>query len=760
MLTTLKRYGRRFRQAMNVFRTGQYAEKQFAFIWHDPATRNNVQWHLVDYETYAKEGYSMNALANIAIKYKTDSFALVSMRAYSGDVDRPKPLPQKNRLQQLITRPNPFQSFFQFMQLADTYYNIDGNAFIYKKPSADGNPIPEALYNLRPDHVYIKPIEKDGRGDILFLYVPFGRDFPNGIPIESRDMMHIKTPNPLDPLEGMGYGLPGLMPVAQLIDQDNMQTQFLYNIFKHQGIMPGGYLEVPFELDDDDMMKLRREFEDAYGGHDKWGRPIILDGGAVYKPGAFTLDQLDVSALDKRIVKRTNAIFGVPAMLVGLDDESSTFSNMAEADESFWKRTMKAELKVFGDEFYWRLRDENKDWFVDWDTSDVPAYQEDLLEASEIFSRLVEHGVSPNEAALRVNLNIAPIVGGDVSFILANLVPIEQLLNPSAPQAPTGNLPADDEDNEDETEPETTPDNDVEDIPDDNSTETRSISLKSRWDYELKDGIWKAVDDIAQDNEDEFAVAAREAFAEDKAKVAEIIKKNTKTVISWTDVRRNIDLYLSTTGLTNWRNHFIPAIIELSRQQTDYWSRIAPDIFPPTTFSLRNVQAESWFNTYVLQFASAVNDTTRNDIHRIIADGMEGGLSNDQIANRLLGLFEQYTEGNTDPETWAFLQERMPDYRLEMIARTETHGAMSAGNHSLFQQAGVERKEWLATPDSRTRDSHLVAWNRYSEGGNPGPIPLDHDFIVGGFHMKYPGDRRAPIHLWIQCRCVELPFLT
>lgn len=748
----------RVRRAWNAFKQPPKPvihEKQFVFMWRDTESRQ-VQWHLVDYETYAKEGYNTNALAHMAIKYKTDSLALVQLRGYMGDVDNPDILPPDNELAILLDRPNSYQSQYEFMQLADTYYNIDGNAFIYMRRDNGVDNLPTSLHVLRPDRVFIKPIQIRGLGDILFLYTPEGTSYQEGIPILQRDMMHIKTPNPYDPLEGMGYGLPGLMPVSRDVDMDNMITQFLFNIFDHQGIMPGGYIETPYEMDEDDIATLRQQFQDSEGGYQNWGRPIVLDQSQVYKPSALTLDQLNVEAIDKRQIKRILGVFGVPGKLIGLDDDSSTFSNVAEAREEFWTRTMLAELKAFEDEFKYRLRVEGQDWFCSFDTTDVPALQQDLSDASAIYATLVEHGVPPNEAARRVDLKIAMIEGGDTPLILGSLIPLKQALEPPAPapnpfqQAPNGG------DNEDDTG-----DNDMEDVPVEDDEDDEKRVKASRWDFDTKQSIWKALDSVTESWESRFRDAAETAFLSDLEAIRAIIKnsKASKAVIEWAVARRGINLYLSTTGAQMWRTTFAPVIIGLTEAQTERWIQRAPDMFPPGTFSLRNVQAEAWFNNHLLTFATAINDTTRNDIHRLLSDGLEHGLSNDRMADAIEQLFVQYMQGDVDPQTFAFLQDRMPAYRREMIARTETHGAMSTGNHALYQSAGVQRKEWLATRDGRTRDTHLQAWNKYSEGGTPGPIPIDMDFMVGGFNMRYPGDRSAPIGEWVQCRCVEIPFM-
>lgn len=99
--------------------------------------------------------------------------------------------------------------------------------------------------------------------------------------------------------------------------------------------------------------------------------------------------------------------------------------------------------------------------------------------------------------------------------------------------------------------------------------------------------------------------------------------------------------------------------------------------------------------------------------------------------------------------------ERWPN-RATVVARTETIGAMNAGSNDAFTAFEEERdpeepeleKFWLATDDSRTRETH-----REAEGQR---VPVGKPFTVGGFELEFPGDPTGPAQEVIQCRCVML----
>lgn len=93
--------------------------------------------------------------------------------------------------------------------------------------------------------------------------------------------------------------------------------------------------------------------------------------------------------------------------------------------------------------------------------------------------------------------------------------------------------------------------------------------------------------------------------------------------------------------------------------------------------------------------------------------------------------------------------------RAENVARTEMTGAF---NGSTFLAAKAQEdmldirldKVWVATMDSRTRDTHFAADGQRR--------PLDAPFRVGSVDLDYPGDTSGPPAEVVSCRCtfVEL----
>ncbi len=133
-------------------------------------------------------------------------------------------------------------------------------------------------------------------------------------------------------------------------------------------------------------------------------------------------------------------------------------------------------------------------------------------------------------------------------------------------------------------------------------------------------------------------------------------------------------------------------------------------------------------------FSDQVTATTRQVLEdRVLLQGVANGESIDQLRMRVRSVF-------ADLSSW----------RATTIARTETVGGFNTASNVVAEASGVvSEREWLATDDTRTRDTH---------------VELDGE-VVRGFGSRYPNGLRFPgdptgrPEEVIQCRCVEL-YLT
>jgi Phage Mu protein F like protein. len=94
---------------------------------------------------------------------------------------------------------------------------------------------------------------------------------------------------------------------------------------------------------------------------------------------------------------------------------------------------------------------------------------------------------------------------------------------------------------------------------------------------------------------------------------------------------------------------------------------------------------------------------------------------------------------------------------LLRIYRTEFSHALNLGTQARGQAAvddGAELyKYWLATKDSRTRDSHRAVDAATNPDSGGEPIKFSEDYNVGGHSASGPHDASLPPEEVINCRC-------
>jgi hypothetical protein len=274
-----------------------------------------------------------------------------------------------------------------------------------------------------------------------------------------------------------------------------------------------------------------------------------------------------------------------------------------------------------------------------------------------------------------------------------------------------------------------------------------------------KANIWKAVDRIATSWEGKFADGVDTVMRRQERDLLAYLTKERagaleqKRTVNWENVQMDWDQYFAQFADEEWRDEFMPMVEGVITDQGERWAATLG-----MQFEARNVAAESWFQSYMLEFAQPINDTTKAEIHAMVSQAMADGWSIPQMERQLGLTFNRYLDPNfmlegrrlTDEEVQWFI-DRAPRFRRENIARTETLRASNFGTYNHFKDWGVREKEWLTQIDGRQRPDH---------GDADGQVqPIDKPFRVGGFPMMQPHDMGmgAPLSQVAQCRCTILP---
>lgn len=423
----------RFRAAVTAFRQGSISRdirisrtinngKAMPYQWPD-FRLDRASFKLIDEQAFISEGYDINALVYAAIMYKALSLASIPIVAYRGETSEPEELPDDHPLSALCMRPNPSMSWREYMLTQVIYLNLSGNAYVYYDRQGEVKGCPAAMWPLNPLRTYIVPT-RNRRKVLGFIYIPEGRGEQDGIPMLPEDVGHIKFSNPSDPLDGLGYGMPPLLPAARSIDVDNMVTKFLH-VFFERGAVVSGILKFDVPLDDPTVKRIRERWLEIYGGSENWYKPGVLDQGGDYSRIGLTFDEMGFAVLDERNEARILQALRVPPILIGsrLGLMRSTYSNYQEARKAFWEDVALGEASLFETDHQYYMQSDDGGW-VQNDYSDIPALRQDTPALVGAFTSLVSNGISKYQAAMITGLDVGQLPDGDVIYMPMNLVPV------------------------------------------------------------------------------------------------------------------------------------------------------------------------------------------------------------------------------------------------------------------------------------------------------------------------------------------------
>lgn len=181
-------------------------------------------------------------------------------------------------------------------------------------------------------------------------------------------------------------------------------------------------------------------------------------------------------------------------------------------------------------------------------------------------------------------------------------------------------------------------------------------------------------------------------------------------------------------GRKTWEKRFRDVGVELIKTAVFVNGLRMMDEIPGVSvaFSVNNPRATSWIKKKAFKFAYEVNETTERQLRKALVSAVDIGATIDEIKSEVERIFG-YAEG----------------YRNERIARTEVIGASNYGAYEAIKQSGlVAKKEWIATVDERTRDTHANIDGDTAE--------LEGTFSNG---LQFPGDPDGPPEEVINCRC-------
>ena len=336
----------------------------------------------------------------------------------------------------LHDQPNPDMTATTFFETCQSHIETWGNAYAQIVRAA-GSKRPLELWPLSPNRV--RP-ERLVNGEIVYQY----RDENNDeITLASEDVLHVP---------GLGFdGIVGYSPVHQARQTIGgaMAAEKFAGSFYGNGSKPGGVLEYPGRLAEDDIERVRKSWSEKYQGAENAGKTAVLEQGMTYKPLSIPPEQAQFLETRRFSVEEVARWFNVPPSKIG-DNSHATFNNVEQFQLSFIQDTIRPKLVKWEQEIRRKLIPARSPLFAEFMIEG--ALRADIKTRYEAYSRARQWGwLSVDDVRERDNLNPLPDGLGNIYLTPANMVDSQKLLESPEPEVPTEPpQPPEDQDGDDD----------------------------------------------------------------------------------------------------------------------------------------------------------------------------------------------------------------------------------------------------------------------------------------------------------------------
>jgi HK97 family phage portal protein len=209
----------------------------------------------------------------------------------------------------LWNRPNGFYTQSVFVEAGAQHKQLTGETW-WVIARNERSPIPLEMWVVRPDR--IRPVPDPEQFLLGYMYTgPDGQE----VALRKEDVIFIRTPHPTDPYRGIG-------PVqALLTDLDAVRYSAEWNrSFFLNSAEPGGIIEVPNSLSDDEFNELRDRWNEQHKGVANAHRVAILEHGQ-WKDRKFTQRDMQFAELRNLSREVIREAFGFPKPMTGAVDD-------------------------------------------------------------------------------------------------------------------------------------------------------------------------------------------------------------------------------------------------------------------------------------------------------------------------------------------------------------------------------------------------------------------------------------------------------
>lgn len=591
---------------------------------------------------------------------------------------------------------NPFSNNFELLTITVINMELTGNGYWWIPRNALG--VPYMIWNIPSHWVTIVP-SKDKFIEGYMVQVP-GKGVK--IPFDEEEVVHFKYPSPFD----LFYGTGPLWAGAEALDLNQNIKTWGINYFMNNA-QPSGVLTTDDSLAPEQYSRLRDMWNSRYRGSQNAGKIALLESGLKYQQIGSTIRDARFEMVSKDIRNEILSMFGVPASKLGLVEDVNR-ANADANDYTYMKDTILPKLILIEEKLNEKFmpiyeQDRGVELICKFDNP-VPEDKDFKLRERE--SNIRSGVTTIDEEREKDGLEAFGLPETSVPLIPFSMTPAG-----SPKSDPTDFGGGEQED----TDPNKA-----------FSSETKSRESKRKHKWEMFVIVTSPLERFLADRLKRFFDTQKSEVMANVNRIRAVKDFKTKDLLesilfSLQEANNN----LKTRSEQVVRQSFVSG---LQLGSADTGNTIDFELFEPNI--ARAVDQRLSF------FVGRVNAGTEQLLREAINTGLQQGESIDAISRRIDQVFS-YSR----------------DFRSKRIARTEVIGGTNAGQLTSYEEAGIEKKEWLTARDERVRESHQIDGQA---------VEIHQSFTTGaGVSLGYPGDRSggAPAGEVINCRCTVNPVI-
>lgn len=288
-----------------------------------------------------------------------------------------------------------------------------------------GNSYSQIVKNGKRDILSIYPlmsadmnVDRDGSGQLTYTYA---LSSGGAIALDPQEVLHVP---------GLGFdGIMGYSPVALMKTTMGLTMaaeEYGSKVFANSAT-PSGVIMHPLHLKD--INKLKKSWNDAYGGSANAGKVAVLEEGMKFERIAMPNSEAQFIETRKFQVNEICRIYRVPPHMVG-DLEHATFSNIEHEAINFAVHTIRPWLVRIEQNINKKLfpREDNGRYFARFNMDGL--MRGDYKSRMEGYAIARQNGwMSADDIRAMENMNpIGPENGGNIYLVNGNMMPIGETL--------------------------------------------------------------------------------------------------------------------------------------------------------------------------------------------------------------------------------------------------------------------------------------------------------------------------------------------